>query len=1097
MEALVLHTCNVLVRSVFKLWLSDRRNQHDRTRPLSELLNLRLTDDFQRRKFSREMEAMTDAVAQRLLPLCRQEFAGLDEADRNAALAEVVKAFENADLSDDALFAVDVDAAKLARQLRRSLPNAAQTAGLGEAASSFYDIVLDECCVCYIQLIVHLAPFSARASAELLGRLSSLTDQVAQALQRLPARTLLAPSGMAFDGDFQNRYLQFVSEAFDYTELFGVDVQRFRLRTTLSVAYISLSVSANLQRPAFRDRLNDSEWSRSGVPSVGTMRVEQALASSARMIILGDAGSGKSTLLRWLAINAARGTFNDDLKKFNNFMPFLIKLRSYAGRRLPKPEEFLDEYASPLAALMPKGFAHRQLEAGRSLLLIDGVDELANRERNGVRDWLESLMLAFPGNQMIVTSRPAGAPASLVRSGGFGIAYLQRMSGNDIQALIHQWHDAARDAGRLPCDEQELPRYEGSLLSRLDGNPHLRMLATSPLLCAMLCALNLDRRSYLPRDRIELYRTALVLLLDRRDAERQIPSALTFDVSSRDKRQLLRQLAWRMSINGRSELARAEAARRLRDKLASMPQIKYSPDEMLDYFVGRSGILREPTADRIDFVHRTFQEFLTAEEATDEGDVGLLIQHAHLDQWRNVVVMAAGLGNAPIRNELMQSLLDRADAEPQHRRRLQLLAASCTEAAPSLTPQITDRLDECLTQLLPPRNSSEARSLASVGESLLPRLMLNPAEISEAAGVASIRTAALINGADTWQVLELFAHDPRPRIQKELISAWQYFDPHEYASRILTNAPLLNGHLTIRNKTLLPSVAQLRQLTALRVDLDGVSDLDWLPGLPCLQDLSFSGVFDGLALLLPHQKLNSLLVSSRQPVNPEPLKELPNLTKLFFYTSNIPSLDSFRPISGLMSLGLSGMQNILDLEALVDLVKLEQLAIYNYPAEIDLTAIRDLPMLSRLDIGRPGDSPGTESSANVGRVVRCIAELAPTLAELGFLEMDLTDHIGEITQLAHLKRLSLRFCEVVDLTPLADMTSLTHLQIAGPGIPDYLRQIKKLPQIRDLDILGGEDNLPVLDLSPLGSRQLNVHIYRHRHRIIGANKRVKVKWLDE
>jgi len=111
--------------------------------------------------------------------------------------------------------------------------------------------------------------------------------------------------------------------------------------------------------------------------------------------------------------------------------------------------------------------------------------------------------------------------------------------------------------------------------------------------------------------------------------------------------------------------------------------------------------------------------------------------------------------------------------------------------------------------------------------------------------------------------------------------------------------------------------------------------------------------------------------------------------------------------------------------------------------------------------------------------------------------MDLTDHIGEITQLAHLKRLSLRFCEVVNLTPLADMTSLTHLQIAGPDVPDYLRQIKKLPQIRDLDILGGEDNLPVLDLSSLGSRQVNVHIYRHRRRIIGADKRVKVKWLDE
>ena len=58
MEALVLHTSNLLVRSVLRLWMSDRRNQRDRSRPLSELVNVRLSDDFQRRKFSREMEAM-------------------------------------------------------------------------------------------------------------------------------------------------------------------------------------------------------------------------------------------------------------------------------------------------------------------------------------------------------------------------------------------------------------------------------------------------------------------------------------------------------------------------------------------------------------------------------------------------------------------------------------------------------------------------------------------------------------------------------------------------------------------------------------------------------------------------------------------------------------------------------------------------------------------------------------------------------------------------------------------------------------------------------------------------------------------------------
>ena len=57
----------------------------------------------------------------------------------------------------------------------------------------------------------------------------------------------------------------------------------------------------------------------------------------------------------------------------------------------------------------------------------------------------------------------------------------------------------------------------------------------------------------------------------------------------------------------------------------------------------RSGLLREPAAGRVDFVHRTFQEYLAAKAAVDNDEIGLLVTNAHDDQWREVVVMAAGM----------------------------------------------------------------------------------------------------------------------------------------------------------------------------------------------------------------------------------------------------------------------------------------------------------------------------------------------------------------------------------------------------------------------------------------------------------------------
>ncbi|WP_238413170.1 NACHT domain-containing protein [Saccharothrix deserti] len=946
MEPVVLRVGGTLVGSAMRLWLTNRKGRAERTKPLVDLVGARLTDDFQRRRFNREVEALVDVVAERLLPLFRQEVPGLPEHERLAAMAEVVSAFEGADLSDAGLFEVDVDPAKLARRLRAELPAGA---GLGEAASWFHSVLLDECCACFVQLVVHLTPFAARASAELLGRVSGLSEQVGHVLARLPAPTLTAPQGTANDAEFRTRYLRLVSESLDDIELFGVDVRRYRPRTTLSVAYISLSVSGAQRRRHAADEV--TRWRDAAHDGQdGAVRVERALAANERILIRGEAGSGKSTLLRWLAINAARGAFRGELAELNGCIPFLIKLRGHAGRGLPGPEAFVEDTAQPLAALMPPGFAHRQLESGRALVLVDGVDELPSAERGAVRGWLDKLTRAFPQVRWVLTSRPGAAAAGWLKAEGFGSAFLERMSAADVRALIRHWHQAARDAGGLPCDEADLPRHEGALLSRLDANPHLRALATTPLLCAMLCALNLDRRTFLPRDRLELYRTALTLLLDRRDAERHIPGAT--ELTSQDRRHLLRHLAWRLSINGRSELSREEATRRLAERLAAMPRVPHDAETILDHLVHRSGVVREPVTGRIDFVHRSFQEFLTAEEAADQGDIGLLVHNAHLDQWRDIVVMAAGLANAPLRAELLTGLLDRADAEPRRRRRLHLLAAAALEANPALTPALTERIERCLAELLPPRRAVEARSLAAGGEVLLPRLLLDPRDLSESAAAATVRTAALINGPDAWPVLERFAQDPRHAVQEELIRAWPYFDPGEYATRVLADAPLVSGDLAVDDQSLLPHVPKLSQLVDLRVLLEDLTDLEPLAGLPPFEFASLGGRFDDLTPLVGNWRLHTLLLSSSLPVDLSLLIGLP-LEHLFFYPRDgLPAdITVFRSLPELTQLGLSGLESVYDLTPLADLDRLMRLSLYNYPVGIDPTPLGDFPALRELDLG--------------------------------------------------------------------------------------------------------------------------------------------------
>lgn len=525
----------------------------------------------------------------------------------------------------------------------------ARRAALAEPAEQLYEAVLDESCMALVQVVKHLPAFTPRALAELLGRFSQVVDGIAEVLHRLPRTTLDAPRGSEDDEDFRARYLAHISETLDELEQFGIDVRRYRPRTLVSVAYLSLQVSADRGHRDRGDR-PDERWFADGhrtVTGSSSLRAEAALADRPRTLLRGDAGSGKTTLLQWLAVTAARGGFSGPLAEWNGCVPFLVRLRSYADRALPRPEHLLAGVADPLVDLLPPGWVHRQLRSGRALLLVDGVDELVLAQRRGVRNWLRGLLAEYPKLRVVVTSRPGAADRGWLAAEEFAPVLLERMSPLDVAAFCRRWHEAMRDAAQrcavtLPCRVDELGEYERALLRQLDARRHLRGLASSPLLCAMLCALNLDRRQQLPPDRMALYRDALALLLERRDAEREVPAARGVVLDAGSKLAILQHVAWRLSLAGRAELPRDEVLALVDRAVARMPKVEYPAEDVLRHLLERSGVVREPVVGRVDFVHRTFQEYLAAKEAVEDQAVDALVSRAHVDQWWETIVMAVG-----------------------------------------------------------------------------------------------------------------------------------------------------------------------------------------------------------------------------------------------------------------------------------------------------------------------------------------------------------------------------------------------------------------------------------------------------------------------
>ena len=74
-------------------------------------------------------------------------------------------------------------------------------------------------------------------------------------------------------------------------------------------------------------------------------------------------------------------------------------------------------------------------------------------------------------------------------------------------------------------------------------------------------------------------------------------------------------------------------------------------------FVHRSRLVRS-LLQKFDFTHRSFQEFLAAKAALDEDDLGVLLQNANNDQWREVIILSAGLASQKTSAELIRLALN-------------------------------------------------------------------------------------------------------------------------------------------------------------------------------------------------------------------------------------------------------------------------------------------------------------------------------------------------------------------------------------------------------------------------------------------------------
>lgn len=614
---------------------------------------------------------------------------------------------------------------------------------------------------------------------------------------------------------FEHRYVNYVREDKSTFELFQVTRGSAPIGYPFDEFYVIPPIA----------RRQTSEASQ-GLTGTGTDAVN-AIAEARRVLLMGGPGAGKTTFLRWLAYLVATQCHQEG--PWHRVVPFYLSLRRFAGAALPKdPEELLEITAPMLKGEKPDNWVARLFSKGRAILLVDGLDELVAEQREGAKRWVEMLVRAYPEARYIVSTRPSAVDETWFvdtdESLGLVRFDLLGLSSGGLQRVIERWYAAALKREADAREQEWLTECSRTLWERLSTRPNLRTLVSSPLLAGLICALYRQYDQYLPRTRRELLDQALDLLLERwklleaGEANETVEDELTLNKAQ--KRVLLERIAASMVHESELTMSRADAINRLHRYMELLPDNE-KPEPVLQHLLVRTGLIREVRNGQtleIEFLHRTFRDYLAANEMVKAGELGVLATHAHEDSWYEVVFMAAAQAREREVANLLARLLKRAgkgNTDEYVANRLRLVAAACLGYADVVDPdQVRVDVQNATRGLIPPATVEAAEMLARAGAFVVD-LLPEPNELDarpdrEEAAARVIRTLALVGGEEAREKIRLFADMHHSTVIDELLRGWRLFEfSEEYAADLLSHVDFRDRVYEERRWDMLPRLRHL------------------------------------------------------------------------------------------------------------------------------------------------------------------------------------------------------------------------------------------------------------------------------------------------
>jgi predicted NACHT family NTPase len=243
------------------------------------------------------------------------------------------------------------------------------------------------------------------------------------------------------------------------------------------------------------------------------------------------------------------------------------------------------------------------LDAGRSLVLLDGLDEVTGADGQAIAKQIKRFARDYPQVQVIVTCRTQSQESRFERFDSVEVADFNEPQ---VRAFAEHWFQTV--CGDLTVGQSKAKAFLKQLFR--EENKPIRELAITPILLSLTCTVFRQKQAFYSK-RSNLYEEGLELLLEQWDRSREIERDEIYrNLSVEQKLELLSYLAVKKFEQEQYVLFEQTE---IEEYIAEFLKIGQRDSRaVLRAIESQHGLLIERAQKIWSFSHLTFQEYLVA-----------------------------------------------------------------------------------------------------------------------------------------------------------------------------------------------------------------------------------------------------------------------------------------------------------------------------------------------------------------------------------------------------------------------------------------------------------------------------------------------------